>query len=217
MESNGGARVLTDRRMAVYASWFAAQARRCPETETLNLSREGVRIAGLEPSEPEDLLDLKDVRDVVGQIMADLEAGIANRQATAAEWNPLQGALEGLAAELQTIERLADEAVTLVGRGRPGRPDAHVLERLNRIDRQVMGNTSRQMVGFLMQPLIQRITEGDEDASDPIQRTKEIYQEILRSARHHLPLVQDAALRVRRRTTSQTTGTDQSYSWALRS
>jgi hypothetical protein len=70
----GGGEVLTDRRLSLYAAWFANRFREYPETRSYSLSPGGLAIPGLELASPEALLALPERREEIDQRLEGIEA-----------------------------------------------------------------------------------------------------------------------------------------------
>jgi hypothetical protein len=65
----GGGTVLTDQRLSLYASWFAARFREFPAVRSYRLSSSGIVIPGLEQAEPGAVLDLPERRGEIDGLL----------------------------------------------------------------------------------------------------------------------------------------------------
>ena len=127
------------------------------------------------------------MRDRVNAAVHDFGGSHSGRDGNSQDWGPVHNCLQALAEDLGRIDRLAREAVSLA-ESKHGRS----MQRLDQIDQIVMGTDSRQVIGFLMQPLIHEITRGSAEYaadSDPLDKTAEVYRQIGRSARIHEDLI----------------------------
>ena len=191
VRSAGGATVLTDRRMALYASWFERQARRFADVATLTLSGAGVAIPGIEVATIDQVLAMPQRRSDIDERMERLR-GIARRGARQPPaWPALRGALVGLLDDLCGAREVAGSAMAAVDRAAARRAgDAESLAEIDRHDRRMLALGARDVVSFLMQPIIDSVMHGPE-ASDALERTRELYRQIERSAILHERLVRE--------------------------
>ncbi len=190
VRSNCGGTVLTDRRMAIYASWFEGQARRFPEVRTLNLSAGGVAVAGIEPATIEAVLAMPRCRREIDARIA--RAARDARAEPAPDWSRLKGSLDELLRELGRARRVARDAVAAADRAAR---DPRALAELDRSDAEMLEVGARDILGFLMQPIIHGIME-EKPGTDPVARTREIYLQMERSARLHEQLVRRTLARL---------------------
>jgi hypothetical protein len=217
VENNSGGRTLTDRRLLIYKWWFenqmsqAKQGQGCAAgTTTFSLAREGVFISGMPFREPEELLRLPVIRSRVDDRTAEIrreargyaaKEGAERRQAASA-------ALMGLARDLEQLTSYTAKARSICARlrqlareGSPPNSESSTLYReLDRFDGAILELSSRNVVGFLFQSLIQRILDSPESrrsADEILEISEELYGEMTRSAEYHLGLITAAVGRVR--------------------
>jgi len=206
--ADGGA-TLTDRRMVIYQWWFENQMKqRGAELATYSLSEHGLAIAGMQYCPPAALLELPAARDRINEALAQARewAGPEPLAASAAErtWK----AMGELAAELARLGGLAREALALCSRARlpDSRTRSRALTRLDAVDRQILSLSSRQVAGFLFQPLIQKILDGaaPEGGKEGLALSEQLYAELADSAGYQAALI--ARARERRRIQSSSLG-----------
>jgi hypothetical protein len=185
--SVAGGTVLTDRRMALYAAWFERQARQFAQVRTLTLSDGGVAIAGFERATVDDLLALPRLRREIDERVGALRAIACRGAERPPAWEALRGALAGLLGDLREARRIAASAVAAVDRAG--------LAEIDACDRQMLALGGRDVVSFLMQPIIDAVMHGPA-APDPLARTREIYGQIEKSAVIHERLVGEAIERL---------------------
>ncbi len=197
VRSNSGETVLTDRRMAVYASWFETQAKRHPDVPTLTLSRGGVAIAGIRPAALAEVLAMPQRRPQIDERIGRLrEAARGQDGRPAVAWSSLAQALDRLLGELAAAREVAASAMAAVERAAAGPgAAAQALAEIDRCDRRMLSLGSRDVLSFLMQPLIHAVMHGPA-AGDPLARTRELYGQIARSAAVHQRLVAQALARL---------------------
>jgi hypothetical protein len=193
--SNRGDLVLTDHRMFIYKWWFENQMKIHANPQTYNLSPAGVLIEGMELADPASLSELPPVRDRIAVLLDGVRTLIA--QTTASRVRLLE-ALEGLMEELAEIRRVSEEALAETSKLRwllkDGRDPAHSLDRLNRIDRRLLGMQSREIVSFLLQTTINEIMEetghgSKEDPQEVLDRSERLYRELREASGYHLTLI----------------------------
>ena len=181
--ANDGGLVLTDRRMAIYAAWFESQMKIHPGATTRTLTAAGVKVPGISLTGAADLLMLPRRRELIDDLRT---RGLPGRRD--ASLPDLDRALRRLDGELEGLEGLAREAVQLATAA--GSLSQEAMIRLSEIDAQVRAVSARDIVGFLMQALISRISEAP--AGDPLASTRELYLQVSRAAALHRRLAAEA-------------------------
>jgi hypothetical protein len=191
VRNNAGGRTLTDRRMLIYKSWFENQIRQQSGRggpATYALAAEAVAMEGIEYMQPSELVGLPHSRERVDSALSELkERGRA--MAETQQPDRVVQRLKGLAGELEQLEKLAARGARLASGRQPG---SAVVPLLEQIDREIMALASRQIAGFLFQPLIHRILEAPEAKPDFFQvlaASKELYRELMQSAGYHRGLL----------------------------
>jgi hypothetical protein len=149
----------------------------------------------MELADPASLSELPPVRDRIAVLLDGVRTLIA--QTTASRVRLLE-ALEGLMEELAEIRRVSEEALAETSKLRwllkDGRDPAHSLDRLNRIDRRLLGMQSREIVSFLLQTTINEIMEetghgSKEDPQEVLDRSERLYRELREASGYHLTLI----------------------------
>lgn len=185
--------ILSDQRMAVYRLWFEEQAARYTSFATVNLSQHSCRIAGHTTCDPESLLTFPEIRERIDQNIEEIKS--QPRGGHFSETCLL--AVERIINQLKEILALAtageEIARQLLEEWQAGQVSSQKLSRLDRIDRDMMALPGKEIVSFLLQPLIYRITwEGSTDNSPEktLTETGEIYAGIRESAEFHLKILE---------------------------
>jgi hypothetical protein len=166
--------------MILYKWWFENQMKQHPGF-SFSLSADGARVAGLEHHPLGELLELPPRRAEIAERLARADA---RRPETGAE-RPAQArrVLEELEEDLRRLERLARRGLELA-RGRIG---ASALEE---VDRQILGLASRQVAGFLFQPLIRKVLGGAAGSyREALELSAELYRELADSAGYQAGLI----------------------------
>jgi hypothetical protein len=203
VRANDGGNVLTDRRMMIYTWWFSNQARIHTETETVNLSPGGVAVDGLTAGDIDNLQQrperpawvetrLEKLRRGAREITPVRKPTTASRPSgpeKAGDGSPLWRAVEELADGLETFARTAREGINLVDALSVMRnPD---LSRLDAIDRRLAQFEYRDVAGFLMQEVADRVQgrSGDRSASAALESARILYEGVVDAAEYHIRLL----------------------------
>jgi hypothetical protein len=212
VRSNSGGTTLTDRRMVIYQWWFENQMKQHGgELATYSLSEHGVAIAGMPYRPLDSLLELQPARERIAEALALARewarpAPLAEPAAERA-WE----AMDGLSAELGRLGGLAQEALALCARARApdGPTRSRALARLDALDRRILEVSSRQVAGFLFQPLIQKILDGaPAGGKESLALSEQLYAELADSAGYQAALIDRAC--ERRRIQSSSPGENRS-------
>jgi hypothetical protein len=192
MASASGGVTASDRRMVIYKWWFENQLKQHPGL-TRSLSAQGIRIEGLQLCALEPLLELPAIRPQIGARLRDLRSRPAPRSPAGLEARA-RNALAELAGDLSRLEGLARRGRQLAGRLAPG--DRRSAEELNGVDGQILRLASRQVAGFLFQPLIRKILEGGSGTyREAVELSSELYEELADSAGYQAALIRRALQR----------------------
>jgi hypothetical protein len=202
--STAGGVALTDRRMILYKWWFEDQLKQHPGS-SFTLSADGVRVEGLEHRPLAELLALPVRRAEIDRRLERARAGQGTRSGPRADGEGRRAAarrvLEELAADLGCLEALARRGLELalgapaVGRGPAGRPapasrDGGAEQALEEVDRGILGLASRQVAGFLFQPLIRQVLgAGARSYREALELSAGLYRELADSAGYQSGLI----------------------------
>lgn len=187
--SASGGKVLTDKRMQLYAWWFESRLARASSPATLSLSHGGLAIPGMELGWIAQLLVLPPIRPQISE-----------RLATAASIEPpprsREDAAAGFAAllsELGDIESTASKAAEAAARGRAKlTSEANCrseLAILDAADSRLLRNASRDVVGFLLPRASELVGRKAKNLSECLERSESIYRSVADSAAYQLRLL----------------------------
>ncbi len=197
--STTGGVALTDRRMILYKWWFENQMKQHAGS-SFTLSADGARVEGLEYRPLDELLALPVRRAEIEERLARARAGQAlgggprpggegrlgqaGRLAAASGLGPARRILEQLVGDLARLEELARRGLELaLGAPAAGRS-------LEEVDRQILGLASRQVAGFLFQPLIRKVLgAGAGNYREALELSAELYRELADSAGYQAGLI----------------------------
>jgi hypothetical protein len=181
--ATAGGTTLTDRRMILYKWWFENQLKQHPGL-SFTLSAAGTRIEGLEHRPLAGLLELPVLRPAIQERLARLQRPAP--QADPAAGPAARRLLEALARDLHALESLARRGLQLVG----SPPAGGAAAELEEVDRQILGLASRQVAGFLFQPLIRKALAGASGSyREALELSAELYRELADSAGYQAELI----------------------------
>ncbi len=189
----GGGTVMSDRRMAIYRSWFTEQVHRFPEISTVVLSPAGSAITGISLETPiQRIARLPDISDRL-----DLVAGEIHRHATPIPARPArapmvhaeaQTVLSDLRAEIVRIMEIATEGIAACSAA--AAPDVALLHDLDEIDARLSSAEFRELAGFLANDaLAAEIGNRAGDIASVVAQSKRIYQAIADSCGYHVAFI----------------------------
>ncbi len=213
MPANGGGVTMTDRRMVLYKWWFESQIAASPRMASSSLSQGSLAVRGMAVARMEDALALPPIR---AEIERRLERA---RQLTSGTGRPAasEDARQKLAAAVQGLLDGLHQIADLGRRGLAATRDlekvvarrgdcARVLARLDDIDHRILDVSSRNIAGFLIQPLIHRIVGTQSRAgsgAEVLEASAGIYAGVTESAAFQAEVLERAAERLRQPLSSQ--------------
>ena len=188
--SASGGVALTDRRMILYKWWFENQMKQHPGT-SFTLSADGARIDGLEHRPLVELLQLPLRRAEIEERLARVRSRQAGAQPDEVGQAAARRVLEELARDLGRLEELARRGLQLAGGAKPA--GGLAAAGLEEVDRQILGLASRQVAGFLFQPLIRKVLGGSAGSyREALELSAELYRELADSAGYQAGLIRRA-------------------------
>ncbi len=190
--NNSGSYTLTDRRLTVYRNWFEEQRSIRQTPETLNLSRLGIRIEGFEPASLSQLLEEPDRRASIEAEKESLplkEGGRCGEDRTAVKRRAAD-----LLREMGELADLADSGLRSAEAARKAKDEGERrarLARLDQIDSAISFSAGKEVVSFLLQPVLEElISEASQAASieETLLQSERIYRELRQSVAYHMEL-----------------------------
>ncbi len=189
--SNAEESLLCDKRMLIYRSWFEAQMRLHPCVKTYTLARHGAKIAGMPYLDLPSLLDLPLIRPLIMKRLQRVQE-LLQMRSRASERRALQRAMQDLSTDLQKLERCAAEGSAAsedLERALMHEHDSGpYLARLADIDARILGLSSRNVAGFLLQPFIHRTIDNyskRKTAEQIVAESKTMYAELREATSFH--------------------------------
>jgi hypothetical protein len=155
--SASGEKVLTDRRLSLYAAWFENQFRKYPQVKNFGVFRDGLEIAGLQSAQTEALLSLPERRDEIDKRIKDaflktekeFNDGEQARERARRYENAVSGLKRGLASIKKTAEEGASIARQALKRELNAAQKDKVIKELDALTRRVTESEVKEVAGFL--------------------------------------------------------------------
>ena len=189
LANNQGGRTLTDRRMLIYKWWFENQMKQQSQTggpRTFTLAAGGIAIEGMGLVDVTEIFQLPECRSRIDAELSDLRRGKSGRRRRHGQ---VRQSLQRLAVELEKLQDLAKRGIELCG---SDHGSGASVAGLAKVDQDILSLTSRQIAGFLFQPLIRRVLdnpEGPRDYAQVLATSRQLYEELLASASYHSGLL----------------------------
>lgn len=196
-EDASGGRVLTDKRLSLYAAWFESRFRRHTEARPRSLSAHGLRISGMDPCSVEEILALGDRRaEIDGRLAASLSAAESTyneegeRAERALRYEVAVTELVSGLAEITTVARDAvAECVSALASFDKGAEVSATLEALEAANAAITTSSVKDVAGFLFPPLSELEAELGSAGEDKLRRhlalSKRLYERLAESADYH--------------------------------
>jgi len=178
--------LLTNARMDVYAAWFAESVRDASQKNLSRLGSEGRNIPGLPVIDIEAVLERRNKRS---EIDRRLDAIRDTEISENSQWR-IQNALKHILDALAELEKQATRGMEWALMARraleENRNPSKFLQELDKIDSDILSGDGRELVSFLFQPLIQKITsETDVGGKKALELSQKLYSAIGESASYH--------------------------------
>ena len=191
--------------MMLYKWWFESQFPARPRMRTYSLSPGAVAVDGMSLAGTDGLLALPRIRSEIDERIAELRrlAGESSKkEANAASLDrAISELLDGLEDLLDTAKRALALTHELSLAHARGRNCDSLLKRLDALDRRILELSTRDIAGFLMQGLIQKITGGGAMGGEEgaISTSRQMYEGIRESAGFHIAVLSRARRGLRER------------------
>ncbi len=203
VRSNDGGEVHTDRRLILYRNWFESRLRDDASIVSCNLSSGGVRIDGMELRPVSSIEERPGVRERIDRLfkrhVLDTHKAPGATSAGVDGEEGIRHVVKRLIGELESLARIAERGIDEIRALEESLGDrsdiSRHLKELDSIDRMLVGSSTKDIAGFLMQDLIDEITGAGDGGGDEeiVDRSRRIYEEIATSARYHTSLLRKYA------------------------
>lgn len=189
-----GEPVLTDKRMSLYSWWFEAQLANYPQNKTLTLTKQGLKIPGIEASNLEALLQKEDIRDSIDNTIHTIVFDLNHPQKNQ---NMLyQEALQDLIFALEDIGKLANSAIKICSEGQKDRPNkliANKIRELNAIDSFLLHHSAKDLIAMIFDQHKENTSTSEKSTEDPFAQSINLYRKIWKAADRNLRLLKKYA------------------------
>ena len=167
--------------------------------DTYSLSGAGIAVEGIGHIRSGQLLRLPQNRERIDEALGDLRSrGEETVERTAGEGQAdrIRRRIGSLAVELEELQRLAASGVRL---SESGTSAEALVPALSEVDQKILSLASRQIAGFLFQPLIREILDNPEGGGgfDRVLATsRDLYRNLEASASYHRRLLEKCLQRL---------------------
>jgi len=177
-----GSTVLTDRRLSLYAAWFAHRFRQLGTAAPRSLSGQGLALDGFAVAPLEELLALPQRRPHIVEVLATAAAAIRQAhdemEAVRSRETRFDEAIAELLRALAAMASIAAEAektaTNALETGGEETDRNQVLAALDRAHEAITANIAKDVAGFLLPPLGELEARLSIDTRDPFGRHLEL-------------------------------------------
>ena len=183
-----GGKVLTDKRMALYAWWFESKCLEFPEVKTCTLCPKGVCIPGITPVSIEEVLKIKDISAEKAAVL-----GKPSKTDFAAQKAAFQKALQTAKDELYEMLKSAKKAQRICKDAleNPGTNTLSINKKLSEIDSGLIHNKAAELASLVF-PGEKQLEALTAKAQTPLEKSLIVYREIEKAVSIHLEYLQNA-------------------------
>ena len=166
-------KVLTDRRLSLYAAWFENRFSQHPAVRNYSLSRGGLAIAGLTTAGADSLLALPERRDEINRriesTFSQIETAFFEPEEVKKRAEHYDNAVRTLLRGLEEIKSAAERGAKIAEQALKQNPGAKeqnkILALLDEITKNITGSEVKEVAGFLFPPA--DTAELEHENSDP--------------------------------------------------
>jgi hypothetical protein len=185
VESNDGGTVLTDTRMDIYAAWFTENISAHSHRKPAVVGGQGRKIPGMGIIEIDEMMLTPECRLDLEPLLAELR--------NSPEWDhsrpEIDAVIKQILMELEVLETLSNQGADLARKARfvidNGDNADELLKLMEEIDRNLLSGAGREVISFLIQPIILEISTESSGQSDPLMASKRLYEEIANSSAYN--------------------------------
>ena len=183
-----GGKVLTDKRMALYAWWFESKCLEFPEVKTCTLCPKGVGIPGITPVSIEEVLKIKDISAEKATVLDK-----PSKTDFAAQKAAFQKALQTAKDELYEMLKSAKKAQRICKDAleNPGTNTLSINKKLSEIDSGLIHNKAAELASLVF-PGEKQLEALTAKAQTPLEKSLIVYREIEKAVSIHLEYLQNA-------------------------
>ena len=196
-EAYNGKKLLSDKRMDLYCSWFEDKIRQDDRVRSFVLSEWSRRIPGMELADQEQLLLLPKIRPEIDARLDAIRNDMSVQQSSGGDRHrplreELMSAFQSLQVSMQSMAEQCSAALSILSDYGSGN-DSHnpdLLRQLNEIDNRILSTKNRKIAGFLINDAMETLTDLPQPASlsEAMSRSAKLYRELLGGIRLHLTI-----------------------------
>lgn len=189
---NSGGEVLTDQRMQIYINWFKEQAK-LNELESYNLSQFGAKLEGIKYGSLTQLNNKKSIRNMIEQETEERIAKISNSEIIHEKISEILFDLKNLNSVINEAIKISEAVKNDINKGSDF---GAKLKRLDEIDYQISNCSSKEIAGFIIQPLLEDIaSSGHKHLSniEIIENSIKLYHQLSESLNYNLVELEKAS------------------------
>ena len=181
-KNRSGGKVLTDKRLSLYASWFENRFSQFPALKNYSLSDKGLELKGLESGLPDELLALPERRQEIDKLLGKVFSAVkddfysdeAVKNRTELHKNTVNTLVEGLKEIKNLAEDAARSAGLAVSRNKQGRLEKReqdrALKNLDTANKSITESAFKEIAGFLFPETEDWEAEIALETGDPLTR-----------------------------------------------
>ena len=182
-DNNSAGKTLTDNRLIIYKWWFEAQIRSKTSGGLFNLSARGIRIEGMEFRPVSEVLSKPGIRKAVDEIIS---SKLAKKKVPTVEGiGRIKELIETIIKECARLEEICKSALGIL-EDLKHVSNREKLEagffRLSELDSQISDSPSKELTGFIIQPVLNEIMDEDKSM---FENSENLYNSILSACEYH--------------------------------
>ena len=186
VESTDGGTVLTDVRMDIYAAWFAESVTKLSGRSPGVVGGNGRKIPGMTIIDVSVMMAMPLCRTAIDVLLNEVRDTPADPDIP----SEINNAVIHILRALKDLENLAGQGVDLAIQTRRalehGENAAKLLQSMEDIDNSLLAGEGREVISFLIQPIILELSSGSAgEDTDPLDTSRRLYGEIAESAAYH--------------------------------
>ncbi len=193
-----GGEVLSDARMDVYAAWFSESARKIPERQPALAGSSGRAVEGMGTVSLNELKAFPACRMKIDKKLSEIRRMPSDK----AVRQRVQDVLLSMTDALKELHKAAETGIQLTRQAgkmlKEGRSPEQYIKQMDEIDRRILGGEGKELVSFLIQPIILSIQASASSAdTHPLETSRKLYRQIAFSAAYHCLYMEKAAEKIK--------------------
>ncbi len=175
--NNADGLTMTDKRLIIYKWWFEGQLKNYSgQNRFFNLSRYGVKIDGMELGDAEALLELPERREEISNLKANILSQAHSKPDSTMD--DISNVLNMIITECLRLEEICNKAISILESAEL--PES--IRQLSSLDQKISQSPSKELTGFIIQPVLNEIISGDKSAQE---NSELLYTNLLDACQYH--------------------------------